>query len=211
MLKSLKSRQILKFFKMKIERKILTIILLSLIIFTGCKKDKKESTVNNYIRYDGTTYAIDKGYLENWGKWSLEGDNNLDLTLVSNGISVVEVGGEIDEYIGEGNAIIFYMYSTSTTRLDDGNYVYDEDATEEAGTFEWANVVINYNIEDEEGDVDQYIVDGTVTVTKTGDVYEISFNLTDEDGKTVTGYFKGTLKYYDYDKKKSTKTDKRRF
>lgn len=211
MLKSLKSRQILKFFKMKIERKILTIILLSLIIFAGCKKDKKESSFNNYINYDGTTYAIDKGYLENWGKWSPEGDNNLDLTLVSNGISAVEVSGLLDEFIGAGNGIIFYMYTTSTTRLDDGNYVYDEDATEEAGTFEWANVVINYNIEDEEGDVDQYIVDGTVTVTKTGDVYEISFNLTDEDGKTVTGYFKGTLKYYDQDKKKSTKTDKRRF
>ena len=196
---------------MKIERKILTIILLSLIIFAGCKKDKKESSFNNYINYDGKMYSIDKGFLENWGKWSMEGDNNVDLTLVSNSIGVVEVGGEIDEFTGTGNGIGIYMYSTISTGLDEGNYVYDEDATEVAGTFEYANVVINYNIEDEEGDVDQDIEGGTVTVTRTGDTYEILLDLTDEDGIKVTGYFKGTLKYYNYDLKKSTRTDKRRF
>ncbi len=196
---------------MKIERKILTIILLGLIIFAGCKKDKKESTLNNYLKYEGTMYPISKGYLENWGKWSDEGDNNLDLTLVSDGINVVEVGGEIDEWTGTGNGIRFWMYSTSSTRLDDGNYVYDELITEQAGTFEWGEFVVNYSMENEEGDVDQYIEGGTVTVEKSGDIYEITINCTDEDGIAVTGYFKGTLKYYDYDKKKSTRSDKRRF
>jgi hypothetical protein len=210
MLKSLQSRQKLKFLKMKIERKILTIILLSMIIFAGCKKDKKESSFSNYVKYDSKMYPIDKGVLENYGQWEEDGAYNLDLTLFSEGITLLESGGEISGATGKGHGIYLEMYTSSPSQLDNGTYEYDY-WSEEAGTFDYGWVTINYDAAIKDAEIDQDIEGGTVTVTKTGDTYEITINCTDEDGKSVTGYYKGTLKYYDYDKKKSTKADKRRF
>jgi hypothetical protein len=80
----------------------------------------------------------------------------------------------------------------------------------DAGTFDYGWVLINWDADIDDCDIDQDIEGGTVTVSKSGDVYEITINCTDEDGKTVTGYYKGTLKYYDYDQKKTTRTEKRR-
>jgi hypothetical protein len=192
-------------------RKILTIVLLSLIIFTGCKKDKDENSYDNYIKYDDKAYPLDKGILENWGKWSPESDNNLDLTLVSDSVNVIEWNNEVDSYSGTGHRIKFWMYSASSELLDNGNYTYDDLSSEKTGTFDYGQLLINYNFDNEEGEIEQYVADGTVTVTKSGDTYEITINCTDEEGKSVTGYYKGILKYFDYNKKKSTKTEKRKF
>ena len=195
---------------MKIERKILTIILLSLFIFAGCKKDKKESSFNNYINYDGKMYELSKGIIENWGQWDADGAYNLDLTLTSSGITLVEVSGEIDHAEGKGHGIYLEMFTNNASQLANGTYEYDY-WSEEAGTFDYGWVSINYDAALDDAEIDQDIEGGTVTINKSGDIYEITFNCTDEDGKSVTGYFKGTLKYYDYDMKKSTKADKRRF
>ena len=195
---------------MKIERKILTIILLSLIIFAGCKKDSKESTFNNYIKYDGKTYDLDKGLIENWGQWDEDEAYNLDLYLISSGITLIESGDDWDIASGKGHGIYFEMYASSSTQLDNGTYDYDAWGWE-AGTFDYGWVSINYDVALDDAEIDQDIEGGTVTINKSGDTYEITINCTDEDGKSVTGYYKGTLKYYDYDKKKSTRADKRRF
>jgi len=195
---------------MKIGKKILTVILLSLIIFAGCKKDKKESSFNNYIKYDGKTYPIDQGVIENFGRWDEDEGYNLDLYILSNGITLQESGGEITGVTGNGHVIYFEMFSNSPTQLDNGNYNYDEWSWE-AGTFDYGWISLNYDAALDDSEIDQDIEGGTVTVSKTGDIYKITINCTDEDGKSVTGYFEGTLKYYDSSDKKSTRTGKRRF
>lgn len=194
---------------MKIERKILTITLLSLIIFAGCKKESKVNTSDNYIKYNNQTYQIDKGVIENWGKGDFDEGYNIDLTLFSDGLTPVEIGGMITSASGNGHVIYFEMFTNSSTQLDNGTYDYDW--SYEAGTFDYGWILINYNGDLDDAEIDQDIEDGTVTINKSGDTYEITINCTDEDGKSVTGYYKGTLKYYDYDYKKSTKTEKRRF
>ncbi|MBN2215604.1 MAG: hypothetical protein JW723_15335 [Bacteroidales bacterium] len=193
---------------MKIEKNILAFLLLSLIFFAGCKKDDNGSSPNNYIKYDDKTYAIDKGILENYGEW--EGVYNLDLSLVSNGINLIESQGEITGATGTGNIIYFEMYTTNSLQLDNGTYEYDYYGLE-AGTFDDGWVAINYDVNEENGDVEQDIEDGTVTVSRNGDIYEITIDCTDEVGKSVTGFFRGTLKWYDSSMKKSTKSGKRKF
>jgi len=194
---------------MKNEKKILTLVLFSLIILVGCKKDKDGDSPNNYIKYEGKTYVIDKGILENYGEED-EGVYNLDLTLFSSGINLIESQGEIVGATGTGNVLYFEMFTNSEIQLDNGTYVFDY-YSEEAGTFDDGELLINWNAEDYQADIDQYIDEGTVKVAKSGDIYEITINCTDEDDKSVTGYFKGTLTWYDASQKKSTKTDKRRF
>ncbi len=189
--------------------KLLGVMFVAVILFAGCKKDK--DTNQNFINYDGTKYALAKGILENLGQWSVGGDNNLYLTLLSGELTVIESQGGVDGISGTGHGIQLWMYSTSSTSLVNDIYVYDADASEMSGTFEWANVRINFNFTAGSGEIDELIASGNVTVSKSGDVYEITLDLMDEAGKTVTGYYKGTLKYYDYDSKKSTHTKTKRF
>lgn len=195
---------------MKIE-KILTTVVLIAIIFTGCKKDKNnEESLSNYVTYNGTKYAVDKGILENFGQFEEGGAYNLDLYLVSNGITFLESNNEITGVSGQGHGIYFEMYTSGPTQLDNGTYNYDY-WSETASTFDYGWVNINYDASTNIAEIDQDIEGGTVVVTKTGDVYEITINCTDEDGKSVTGYFKGTLKLYQSSYTKSTKADKSKF
>jgi hypothetical protein len=169
------------------------------ILFTGCKDDEEDDGPSgNYMKYGDTEYELSQGFLENYGKFVREPGYNLDLTFISSGFTVHESDGEIDSLSGTGHGIYFEMFTVNNNRLEIMTYQYDPDETEEAGTFDYADGVLDYNIEAEEGTM-FYIDQGTVTVSKNEGEYEISFDCRDEDGAAVTGYYKGTLKYYDYD------------
>ncbi len=191
-------------------KKILTVVLVCFIALAGCKKDDKSSS-KNFLKYNGKEYSIDKGMLESWGKWSTDGDNNIDLTLLSDSLTIVEVNNVYDHLTGTGHGVQFWMYSTSTTELNSTTYTYDVASTEAAGTFDWGNLKINYNFDTETGDIDQYIEGGTITVSKDGSTYKITINCTDEDNKSFTGSYEGPLNFYNWSMKKSTREDKRRF
>ena len=193
--------------------KILTFFLVILIIFSGCKKDKDngDETYDYYIKYDGKMYPLDKGAIENYGHYYVDDSYNLDLWFLSEGLNMIEINGEWDHESGTGHIVYFIMNTNSPSQIDNGNYVYDEDLTYDAGTFKYGDFTLNYDADHNTWETYKSFTDGTLTVSKSGDVYEITFNCTDEDGKNVTGYYKGTLKYYDYDQNKSTKTKKRKF
>jgi hypothetical protein len=187
-------------------KKIPTVLLLILILCAGCKKDTREASNDNYIKYDGEKYPIDKGVLENFGLY--DDSYNLDLSLYSNSVIPIEDEGELIGANGTGNAIYFEMFSSSSTQLTNGSYYFSY--SEEAGTYDYGIVHVNYNFNTHVGEIAQYIESGTVTVAKIGDIYEITINCTDEDGKSVTGYYKGTLTWYNSGLIKSTKSNKRK-
>lgn len=176
------------------------LLFASLILFLGsCKKDDdSNSPSKNYMQLDASEYELSKGILENYGKY--EGDNgyNLDLTLFSSGLKIVEEDGEVSDMSGEGHAIYFEIYTSTSKKLDIGTYEYDSTGTGESGTFASGGCVADYNIETEEG-TSLELSEGTLTVTKNDGIYEISFDCIAEDGTSVTGYYKGSLKYYNYD------------
>ncbi|MDP3442496.1 MAG: hypothetical protein Q8T08_06495 [Ignavibacteria bacterium] len=99
---------------------------------------------------------------------------------------------------GIGHSIYFEIYTSTSKKLDLGTYEYDSTGTGEPGTFVFGECIADYNSETEEG-VNLELSEGTLTVTKNDGVYEISFDCTAEDGTRVTGYYKGSLKYYNYD------------
>jgi len=191
-------------------KKILTIVLLSLIIFAGCKKDKKEETYSYYIKYDGKMYRLDKGVIENYGHYYVGKSYSMDLWFLSEGLNLVEINGVWDHESGTGHEVYFEMNTNSATLIDNGTYTYDVNTTYDVGTFSSADFTLDYDADHNTWGVYKSIVSGTLTVSRLGDVYDITFNCTDEDGKSVTGYYKGTLKYYDYDTKKSTGREKRK-
>jgi len=181
---------------------IIALLLLSVVV-GGCKKDKKdEGSSNGKFSYNGVDYNLSKGFLENYGRYGEEGFN-LDLTLLSSDFVVHESSGEIDSISGIGSGINFEIFTSLSTKLDVKEYVYDETESGADGTFDYGMAVINFNARTETGQVLE-ITGGKITVVNNGSDYEININCTTSGAKTITGHYKGPLKYYNYDKKKKS-------
>jgi hypothetical protein len=181
---------------MKKNLKLFSVLLAISALFAGCKKDA-DTGRKNIIKYDDKEYALSMGFMENYGKYLENEGYNIDLTLMSSGFKIHEANGEIDSVSGTGNGIYFEMFTSDSTELDSRIFTYDTEGTRESGTFDNGQVVIDYNATTQEGDI-YNIVQGTVTVSKSGSTYEIAIACKDVSGKDITGYFKGKLKYYNY-------------
>jgi hypothetical protein len=182
--------------------KPLVAILLLILFIAGCKKDKKE-TVNNQVTYNGTEFILSQGFLENYGKSAADEGNNIDLTLLSSSFTIHEKNGEVDSVSGTGDALYFEIFTSFPDKLDVRDYTFDGTETFAAGTFDYGMIGMGFNMETELGLAFQ-ITGGKVSVTNVGSNYEITINCTVSNGKTITGYYKGPLKYYNYDMKKKS-------
>jgi len=184
----------------KFTKPFIAILLLSLFV-SGCKKDEKK-TVKNYFNYNGTEYILTQGFLENYGKYGDQG-YNIDLSLLSSSFTIHQSNGEIDSVSGIGDALVFQIYTSLPSKLDVKDYTYDATGSGADGTFDWGMVAMDYNASTSNGT--QYeITGGKVSVTSNGSEYEITINCTASNSKTITGYYKGSLKYYNYGKKKKS-------
>jgi hypothetical protein len=177
--------------------KVLGLLLAFAIMLSGCKKDNNNEVSSNSIKYDGQEYALSTGYLEYYGKVTGKPSYNMDLTIISSGLKVHELNGEIDSVSGIGNVLYFEVFTSDSSYLDSRTYNFDPQATHEAGTFDNGIAGLNLNVVTFEGEYFPF-VSGSFKINKTGDEYEVSVNCKNGTGKTVTGYFKGPLKYYDY-------------
>jgi predicted heme/steroid binding protein len=180
--------------------KKLFIIVIGILICSqlnvSCKKSIAPA-LKNSIAYNNTEYDVNSGLLEFYGKIVATGTgNNIDLILISSGLVPVVVNGVIDSIQGTGNGINFEMFTTGITSLDVGNYTFDANKTGNPGTFDFGNTILNFTTTTQQG-IELDINSGTVTIKQNGSVYELTFSCTAMDGKSVTGYFKGSLQYFD--------------
>jgi hypothetical protein len=182
--------------------KIFTGILVLSLILMSCKKDKDKGGPNNYFKVGNSTYEVSFGTLENYGTdpGYYEG-YNLDLYLITSGIDV-DVNGV---WTGTGDAIYFELYSTSATYLPSGEYTYDlVSDIPPTGTFDVSFYYLNWTTTNE---VENFLILGTLTVTRNGSNYTIDLTggIDYPGGKTVTAHYSGPLQYID-SSKKSAKT-----
>jgi hypothetical protein len=187
---------------MKNLMKIFTGILVLSLILVSCKKDKDKGPTN-YFKVGGTTYELSTGILENYGTdpGYYEG-YNLDLTLITDGISV-SAG---DVWSGSGKAIYFEIFSTSSAYLPSGTYDYDN-TTSPSLTFSFDLSLYVLDLDFPDAGTPVQIISGTVTVVKDGSTYDITLSDGENNsGDAITAHYKGTLKYFDESGKKSDKT-----
>ena len=176
------------------------ILLLVSFFVASCKKDEK--TVKSYFNYNGTDFVLSKGFLESYGKSGTEG-YNIDLTLLSSSFTIHDKSGEVDSVSGTGDALYFEIFTSHADKLDVKDYTYDATESGADGTFDQGEIGMGFNMETLTGSA-LNITGGKVSVTSVGSEYEITFNCTATNGKTITGYYKGPLKYYNYDNKKKS-------
>ena len=161
--------------------------------------------LTNFFTYKGNTYELSIGLLEYYGQWSSSSDSyNFDIVLFSSGFSY---NHDADDLTGEGHLMYFEMFSSSSNDLMPGTYLFDIDETYAANTFGYGFFAADYILEDETYSVGESIWAGSVEVSKTGSVYNITIDCADNEGNPVTGYFSGDLFYNDWsgDWSKSTK------
>jgi hypothetical protein len=175
---------------------VIGVLTISLMI-VNCKKSDivSNNTLKNSITYNNTQYDLNSGFLEYYGNIGGTG-LNIDLTLISSGLIPVLTNGLIDSLKGTGNGINFEIFTTTATALDVRDYSFDAGMSGTAGTFDYANTILNFNTLTKQG-IDLDINGGTVTIKSNGTQYELTFSCTGVNGKSVTGYYKGSLTYYD--------------
>ncbi len=99
--------------------------------------------------------------------------------------------------IGKGSGISFEMFSSKTNELDNGDYRYADSNPNLIRTFDDGFYAINYNSENGETEEDDFITGGTISVSKDGEKYSITIDCIAENGKKITGFYKGILQYID--------------
>jgi len=176
---------------MKTKLKYLLCLLLLVVIAISCGKDHDDAgTPVNYLKVDGEYYELNYGYQEDWGTGSYYEGYNVDVVLMSDGISV-----NFDTYdvTGVGNVVYFEFFTAGENGIGAGRYVYTSSEPYAAGTFDDGEYLINFDVSTEESEKSGYFKSGSVTVCRNGSVYEITIDGADSSGKKITGYYKGSL------------------
>jgi hypothetical protein len=186
---------------MKNTIKLLTGVLLAVILFVSCQKDEVEKNeTKNYFKVGDTEYNLSDGLLENSG---VDGNNNwydgylTRLTLISDGLSWQILDGDYKNLLGQGDIIDFLMFSTTGNTLDNKDYLFSSAEPHSVGTFGDGAYIINYVFDPMNFDEADRFKSGTVSVSRRDNEYNITIDGLSTNGKTITGFYKGKLRYAD--------------
>ncbi len=168
--------------------------MMSFIIF-ACTKEGDAPEMKNSITYNNVQYDVSKGLLEYYGNIQGSGQN-IDLILLSPGLTPVITNDQVDSITGIGNGIYFEIFTANSSTLDIRDYSFDATHSGSPGTFDDGNAIFNFNTVTGSG-TSLDLTAGKLTVISNGPVYELTFKCTGDDGKSITGYYKGSLQYYD--------------
>lgn len=166
----------------------IVILLGTAVTFVACEKDditnEGESRGLGKIAYMGKEYSISIGYYETYGVY--EGIHNYQLYLYSEGVN-------IETETGTGNVIAIY-FSTFSAPLTSATIPYFSEVVDPVPTFE-AEVVLDYNLETENGIRLSSFSDGELTIAKSSgeSTYTVQFNLNLYDGEILSGQYTGTI------------------
>ncbi|MCC9166929.1 hypothetical protein [Pontibacter harenae] len=182
----------------------LTFVLLAGFALASCSDDDDDNatpSLDDKVEYDGQTYNLRTGVVEDYGTGDVEGHYNYDF-YVTDGTLVVED----DEAASLENAkILVYteLFSSGEAAFTTGTFTFVQDAESSQANgkhvFENAEVIVdsnNDNILDENDDVFE-ATGGTVTVSGSNNNYTLDFNLTLNNGKTARGNYSGNFRYFD--------------
>ncbi|MCU0359003.1 MAG: hypothetical protein MUE95_15685, partial [Cyclobacteriaceae bacterium] len=86
-------------------------LMITVVTLIGCKKDDEAKKPASYFEYDGKTYELANGFLENWGPTPVS-SFNLDLILLSDSFVLHETGEVLDSITGVGDGLYFEMFAT---------------------------------------------------------------------------------------------------
>ena len=174
----------------------LLLILAIGVLFNSCGKKESDVApeVGSQMNYTGKSYNLSQGYAD---VTTIDKLTYVSLYLFTSSLKITEKNNEIDSFSGLATGLALQLILPKNTEgLSAGEYIYDG-REDKVNTFSDGAIVLDFDINEDEGFLKE-IKAGKITVRKTGDIYEISFDMKDTDGKAITGNYKGKLKIYKY-------------
>jgi hypothetical protein len=159
--------------------KYLMIAAMAVIVCTACSKDDEDNGDNsgvdkskNYVLYNGKNYVAVSAQLIDYEDYYENGTYGYGIELALEGGSIVEID---------------ILLANST--FPEGSKTYDYSTSHAAGTMD----AFFYSIGSESSGESGSLKSGSATVSKNGNTYEISFNVTTLDDKPILGHYKETV------------------
>jgi hypothetical protein len=195
---------------MKMKRiyfKYLSIIVLIALGFVGCSKDENNpsDTSTNVLKHNTIEYSTPNGMLV----FQELINTNLckyDLQIYSSNFTFNSSTGKVTGINGTGQIITFYIISpieltdVNADEIINANDIVLDNLTLEAGEYSFSSDNISKTFEadfstsaNSSGYYVYSISSGTMSISRSGKIYEISYSGMDENGLSITGYFKGKL------------------
>jgi hypothetical protein len=190
------------------------------VIATGCKKDEEGETPTptptpkkNELVIDGQATTVSTATLIYYGDFLGSGTENFDLLI---GTGTLDINLAAASFTGKGDLLYMEMFTNIATHLAGGTYDYKPMSNlGDAFSFTNGDFTKNLDIMAETLDYDADVNGGKVVVTHTpgstatNGIYEFTFDVSLDNGKKVTGYYKGALQFVDDSRTENTENTKK--
>jgi PKD repeat protein len=177
------------------------VVTLKVFSKNGKKSDEATTMItvtastSNSVTHDGNDYQLNAGMIQFFGDYFSMGNGNYDILLFSSGISFSGTG-----LTGTGDILYFELFSL-LSGLTASTYTFDPLNTYATYTFTTSSGFFkNYNTGSGTSDGTVSFNSGTVVIAITGSQYEFTISLVDNNAKSLTGSYSGTLDYVDSSK-----------
>jgi hypothetical protein len=186
--------------------RFLLVLALASVVFISCEKDDDDDDDggNNSLTFDGTSYEIKDGMVENYGAYSPMSEQshwNYDFYVVDQPLVQVTEGDDTYWDVEAETYLYIYseLFSPGTSSFQTGTFTYmDYEGTTQAdieGKYFFFNAEVA--IESDGDDMGYDAIGGTIKVSGSDYNYTIEYDLQLEGGKTAVGSYSGTFKYED--------------
>ena len=146
------------------------VLMVGLALLAACQQDDGSSAPGSFT-YDGTTYELHQADMQDWGDAGVAGSYDIDVIVYHESMS---------------HGVYLDLNSATPGDLDPATYA-------------WSVIRDPHTLVDAAVGIGTWSVDavgGSVTVTRSGDTYTISFSLDLNNGQTATGSYTGPLTKY---------------
>ncbi len=196
--------------------KTLTLVLGAIVLFSSCSSDDSDDLGDNQITFDGKTYTMVGGVVEDYGAGSPADDGtsdthyNYDFTIADVAFQqTTDSDGDIEYRANDLTFGVYVeLYSPTTASFAVGTFNFISDAQSDVLAsidgnyfFSSAEAFIPTGTVDSDGDpnFDEFeATGGTVTVSGSGPTaFTITYDLQFAGGKTLTGTYNGSFVFSD--------------
>jgi len=170
--------------------------LLGVFTLSSCTKEEEPQTQEfpQELLIDGTRYELGEGFILSYGTSASHQGTNLDLNVVTSGLSLVyDANGYPDSATGTGFIFYLEMYSSDSTAITAGTYTIDTTETGNLKTIS-AGAVFSYGTPI---DTEYNFVSGNLEVVRTNGIYSFVGSFVEEGGKAVKFSYQKSLAVID--------------
>lgn len=160
---------------MKLVKQNVVVMLLVSVVLFSCKDDEPTGSGNKFT-FGGTSYTVSSAVFEKRIDPEYDAEENEyyrhNLNFIGRGIvNALNDNGDYDP-TGSGNYVSLKVLNTEALELTDGTYTWGGTDSQDSFTIPVGAVGIGWNTDSY---IEYKITSGTLTVSKSGSTYKLSF------------------------------------